>query len=77
MKQRKIELVVKTEKDVIFEIEQPVIPTERILQEPLCMQYSLSINKGQLYQGSCFPYFGMFFPPCLMSNIQCRQYFIK
>ena len=52
VKQYKLKLVVKTDKDVIFEMEWPVILIERILQEPLCMQHFLSINKGQLYQGS-------------------------
>ena len=67
VKQYKLKkLAVKTEKDVIFEMERSVIPTERILQEPLCMQHSLSMNEDQLYQGSCFSY------PCVMSNIQCR-----
>ena len=47
--QCKLKLVVKTEKDVIFQTEQPIIPTERILQEPLCMQHSLSISKDQLH----------------------------
>ena len=45
VKQCKLTLVGKTEKDVIFEMEQPVTPTESILEESLCMQHSLSSEK--------------------------------
>ena len=42
------------------------------------MQHSLSINKSQSYQGSCFSYFwcvfdSLFLTHCFMSNIQCEQ----
>ena len=47
---------IKKLKKIFFEMEQSVVPMERILQQPLCMQYSLSMNKSQLYQGSWFSY---------------------
>ena len=63
MKQCKLELVVKTEKDVIFENGM----TERILQEPVCMQYSLSM-KADYIKGLAFHMFGMFFTQGVLPN---------